>query len=160
MGLTDALPPDELLLARLTASKLARVMHGLLSVGTAALEMESPAAFLAGREKAPLGFLEVLRCIGVRPGHADKVELLRERVGELSELGSRCHGLLLELARWRDLAPQEVRAAVDRLGETYAQFCRRLGLFCSLLGVEADYSGQAQQDPALLGAFFQTVSAP
>src|SRR5262245_42979363 len=70
---TAAVPEDELRLARLTASKLARVLHGLLSVGTGALELERPADFLAGREQTPLGFLEVLRCTGVRAGHADKL---------------------------------------------------------------------------------------
>jgi hypothetical protein len=159
MDLTDALPRNELVLAQLTADKLGKVMHGLVSVGTASLELESPADFLTGREKTPLGFLEVLRCIGVKPGHADKIELLRERVGELSESTNRVHGALMELADWRNMPSQEVDAAVDRLGESYARFCKRLDMFCSLLGMESNTSDRARQDIDLLEAFFQTVFA-
>jgi len=159
MDLTDALPRNELLLAQLTTDKLGKVMHGLVSVGTASLELESPADFLTGREKTPLGFLEVLRCIGVKPGHADKIDLLRERVDELSESTNRVHGALMELADWRNMPPQDIEATVDCLGNDYARFGQRLDTFCSLLGMESNYSDQARQDSALLEAFFKTVFA-
>ncbi len=160
MNLSHTLPQDELQLARLTAAKLARVMHGLMSVGTASLEMASPTDFLAGREQVPLGFLEVLRCVGVKPGHADKVELLRQPVQQLTDLARQFHGSFLELAHWRSLPPEDLHAALDRLGDCYLQFCRGLETFCSLLGMEANYSDQARQDRALLEGFFQTLPVP
>lgn len=157
MNLTDALPPEELVLARLTTDKLAKVMHGLWSVGTASLELDSPADFLAGREKTPLGFLEVLRCIGVRPGHAGAIELLRERVGELSDGVDRIHAGLMELAGWRSTSPQMVDAEVERLADEYVRFCDRLESFGSLLGMEANYADQARGGRAGLEGFFQAV---
>jgi hypothetical protein len=157
MNLTHALPQDELLLARLTASKLAKIMHGLLSVGSASLSMESPTDFLTGREKTPFGFLEVLRCIGVYAEHIDVVQLLRQQVDQLSDLTRQFHTLFMELARWRTMSIQDVRALVDRLGDTYSQFCQLLGVFCSQLGMDSDYSDQAQQDRNYLEAVIQTV---
>ena len=157
MNLTDALLEEELLLARLTASKLAKVMHGIMSVGTASLEMECPTDFLTGREKTPLGFLEVLRCIGVKAEQVDQVPVLRQQVHQLAELTTRFHGLFMELAHWRNMSPQEVSATVDRLGDCYSQFCQQLGDFCCLLGMDADYSAQVQQDKMILDAFFQMV---
>ena len=82
MNLTHAIPEVELLLARLTTTKLAKVMHGFLSVGSASLEMASPSDFLTGREKTPLGFLAVLRCIGVNVHNVDKLPLLRQQVDQ------------------------------------------------------------------------------
>jgi hypothetical protein len=158
MDLTDALPHDELILARLTATKLAKVMHGLLSVGTGSLKLEPSGAFLTGRVKTPLGFLEVLGCIGVKPGHADKIPLLRERVKELADLTSQFYRLFMDLTDWRRLSPQEINTKVDRLGDSYALFCQRLGAFCSMLGMESDFTQQAIQDRNYLRAFFQTVA--
>jgi hypothetical protein len=159
MDLTQALPQDEQFLAQLTTPKLAKVMHGFLSVATTSLQMESPADFLGGREKTGLGFLEVLRCVGVKPGHADKIEFLRQRVDQLSELGRRFHGLFLELAGWRSMSPQDIRITVERLGDTYAQFCQLLGTFRSELGADSDYSAQARQDRDMLDAFLPTLAA-
>jgi hypothetical protein len=65
----------------------------------------------------------------------------------------------MELAHWRSMSPEDIRATVARLGESYTVFCQRLGGFCSLLGMESDYSSQAQQDRSLLDAFFQTGPA-
>ncbi len=158
MNLTDALPQDELLLAQLTASKLAKVMHGLMSVGTASLGMEASRDFLTDRDKTPLGFLEVLACIGVNPGHADKIPLLRERVKELADVTSQFHRSFIELTNWRSMSLQDIKATVERLGDSYTEFCRLLGGFCSLLGMDSDYSEQAQQDRSLLEAFFQTLN--
>jgi hypothetical protein len=154
MNLSDALPADELLLAQLAAGKLAKVMHGLMSVGIASLETDDPAGFLAGRERTPLGFLEVLRCIGVKPGHAEKVEPLRQQVRELIELASNTHGALVELAHWRTMSRSEIQKAVDRAGDGYAQWCQRLGQFCAQLGMEVDYSAQAEQNRVQLTATF------
>ncbi len=104
MNLAHAIPEDDLLLARLVSSKLASVLHGIVSVGVAALELDSPADFLTGKDRVVLGFLEVLRCIGVRPGHADKVELLRQHVNQLADLAVQFHSCFLELAHWRTTA--------------------------------------------------------
>jgi hypothetical protein len=156
MNLTDALPQDELTLARLTAAKLAKVMHGLVSVGAASLAMETSMDFLTGRDKTPLGFLEVLACVGVRPGHEDKISLLRERVKELADLTSQFHRLFIELTNWRSMPPPDVNATVERLGDSYALFCQRLGDFCSMLGMQADFTQQAIQDRRYLVAAFQT----
>jgi hypothetical protein len=159
MNLTDALPQDELTLARLTAAKLAKVLHGWISVGTASLAMETATDFLNGRDKTPLGFLEVLGCIGVKPGHQSKIPFLRDRVKELAEATSQFHRLFLELANWRSLPPPDVRAAAEQLGDGYTSLCQRLDDFCSILGLELDLARQAVQDRSYLVAAFQTMTA-
>jgi hypothetical protein len=155
MDLTDAFPENELRLARLTASKLAKVMHGLMSVGTASLGFDPPSEFLVGREKTPLGFLEVLACIGVNPGHADKIPLLREQIDQLAILVKRFHSLFIELTQWRKMPPQLICTTVESLNDCYSRFCQLLGDFCKILGMDADYSQQAQEDEDLLVAFFR-----
>jgi hypothetical protein len=144
MSLAESIPPDELQLARLTASKLSKVVNGLVSVGTGCLMMPSPLDFLAGRDRTPLGFVEVLRCIGVKPGHADKIPLLREQADQLARSIQHVHAGLLRLASWRSLPAPEIHEAVEQLCEGYEQFCARLGNFSALLGLEADSSAQAR----------------
>lgn len=159
MNLEHALPPDELLLARLTAVKLGKVMHGLMSVGTACLEMESPADFLAGRERTPLGLIEVLSCIGVKPTDVDKIQILRAEADQLAEMTGRFHRYFMELAPWRTMSASDVQTAVARLGDSYAEFCRRLGGFCALLGMDADFSEQGRQDRSMLEGLFRSLRA-
>jgi hypothetical protein len=158
MNLTDALPQNELILARLAAAKLAKVMHGIMSVGTASLGMETSMDFLTNRDKTPLGFLEVLGCIGVRPGHEDKIPLLRERVKELADVTSQFHRLFIELTNWRSMLPADINTAVERLGDSYSLFCQRLGDFCSMLGMESDFTQQVIQDRSYLIAAFRVIS--
>jgi hypothetical protein len=160
MDVSNALPEQELLLARLTASKLGKVMNGLMSVGTTTLELESPADFLTHRDRTPLGFLEVLGCIGVKPGHADLIPLLRERVEELAAIVAQFHRLFMELTNWRSMPPRTAGATVERLADQYAQFCERLGAFCAMLGMDSDFSQQALQGRAHLVGFFQTCILP
>jgi hypothetical protein len=157
MNLAHALPQDELLLAQLTASKLAKVMHGLMSVGTGSLEMASPTDFLSGRDKVPLGFLEVLRCIGVKPGHTDKIEVLRQQVDQLSELTSRFYTVFMELAHWRSMSREDVRQTADRLVVSYTEYLQRLGAFCSMLGMDPDYSAKAQIGRFGIDSFLRTL---
>jgi len=142
MSFADAIPSEDLILARLVCSKLAKVMHGTLSVGMATLESSSPTSFLNNRDKRPLGFIEVLRSIGVNPGCTAEREMLREAADQLSELVSRFHSIFLELTRWQSMSPQNVRETADRLAEAYAQFCRSLGMFCSQLGIDSAYTDQ------------------
>lgn len=155
MNLEHAILPEELVLARLTAAKLGKVMHGLMSVGAASLELDSPTDFLTGREKTPLGFLEVLSCIGVAAEYGDKVPLLRQPVRQLSSLVRQFHRQLIDLASWRSLSPEETRAAVCRVADSYTQFCEVLSEFCGMLGMDVNLRQQANQDRALLEAFFQ-----
>jgi hypothetical protein len=157
MNLSNAIPPDDLVLARLVCSKLAGVMNGIVSVGTATLELESPTDFLVGKDKVILGFLEVLRYVAVKPGHADKVELLRQQVDQLSERAVLFHHHFLELAHWRGMSPENVRAAAGRLTATYTDFFRALGAFCSLLGIDSDYSSKVQQGKRRVDEFLQTL---
>jgi hypothetical protein len=159
MDLAHAISEDDLLLAQLTASKLGKVMHGIMSVGVASLEMPSPTDFLSGKDKVLLGFLEVLRTIGLKPGHTDKIEMLRQQVNQLSDLTRRFHNRFLEIARWRTMSSEDIQATVDHLSECYSQLCQSLGAFCSLFGKRSDYSEQARQGIAMLDAFFQTVPA-
>jgi hypothetical protein len=157
MNLSHAIPQDDLLLARLVCAKLAGIMNGIVSVGVAALELESPADFLAGKDKVVLGFLEVLRSVGVQPGHADKVELLRQHVNQLSELAVLFHRRFMELAQWRVLPPEDVRDAVGRLAAIYTDFFRALGAFSLLLGMDSDYSSKVQQGRRRMDEFLQIV---
>src|SRR5947209_8758843 len=102
MNVSAAVPHDELLLAQLVSAKLARVINGMLSVGLATLELDSPTAFLSGKDKVLLGFIEVLRCVAVKPGNAEAIEVLRRQTHQLSDLAIRFCNLFTELARWRD----------------------------------------------------------
>jgi hypothetical protein len=157
MSIANAIPQDDLLLARLVSSKLASVMHGIVSVGVATLELNSPTDFLTGKDRVILGFLEVLRCIGVQPGHADKVELLRQQVNQLSELAVGFHGRFMELAQWRTMPTTAVHETAHRLSELYTDFLRSLGAFTSLFGLDSDYTSKAQQGRNRVNEFLQTL---
>jgi hypothetical protein len=159
LDLSDALPPDELRLARLTAVKLAKVMFGLMSVGTGSLLFDPPNDFLAGREKTGQGFLEVLGYTGVKAGHSDKQPILWERVQRLSALAERCCRQLIRLNGWRSMTVEQVATLTNQLSDDYAQFCRDLGEFCSLLGPNADFSEQAANVRLMLDSFGQTATA-
>jgi hypothetical protein len=157
MNLADAIPPDDLLLARLVTSKLASVAHGILSVGVAALELDSPADFLTGKDRVILGFLEVLRCIGVRPGHADKIELLREPVNQLAEQVVEFHSSFLDLARWRTMPSAAILETAERLAVLYTDFLGSLAAFSALLGLDSDFTGRAQQGRNRVDEFLRTL---
>ncbi len=157
MNLADAIPPDDLLLARLVCSKLVNVLNGVVSVGVASLELESPTEFLADKDRLILGFLEVLRCVGVRPGHADKVELLRQPVHRLMELATLFHRHFMELTRWRSLPPEAVRETAGRLSGAYTDFVRSLGAFSSLLGMGPECYVKAQQGISRVDDFLQVL---
>jgi hypothetical protein len=158
MNLANAIPEDDLALVRLVCTKLAIVMNGIVSVGVATLELRSPTDFLAGKDNVVLGFLEVLRSVGVKPGHADEVELIRQPVDQLSELAALFHRHFMELARWRDMPAETVRAAAGRLSATYTDFFRALGAFSSLLGMNSDYSGKIQEGRRRVDEFLLTLN--
>jgi hypothetical protein len=157
MNLADAIPPDDLLLARLVTSKLASVTHGILSVGVAALELDSPNDFLTGKDRVILGFFEVLRSIGVRPGHADKIELLRQAVNQLAERASEFHRRLLELAQWRTMPSAAIHETAERLSALYTDFLHSLAAFSALLGLDSDFSGKAQQGKNRVDEFLRIL---
>jgi hypothetical protein len=159
MSLAEALPQDDLLLARLCLSKMADVTHGILSVGLACLELPSPADFLAGKDKVLLGFVEVLRSLGTKPGHADKVELLRRQADALADRATEFHGLLMRLARWRALSPAETRETARCLAESFARFFQSLATFSSLLGMKTDYSEKVQEGTERLHGFLQVLDS-
>lgn len=158
MNLASAIPHDDLLLAQLAVAKLAKVMQGIMSVGVASLELDAPADFLAGKDQVLLGFLEVLRCIGLRPGHAGQMELLRRPVDELADLARQFHRAFLALAQWRTLSPEDTRQAARRLTECYAQFFRALEGFAALLGMDVDYAAKAQQGTIPTEEFIRNLS--
>src|SRR5204863_338932 len=79
---------DALVLARLAAAKLAKLVRGWFTVATAALETDRPLAFLAGRERPPLAFIEVLASLA----H------LRHRAEALADSAREIHARLVELA--------------------------------------------------------------
>ena len=157
MNLIDVLPRDELTLAQLTAAKLAKIMHGLMSVGTASLGMETGKDFLKDRDQSPLGFLAVLNCIGVNPNHTNTIAPLRERVSDLEEVTREWHRNFVELTNWREMSAESVQVTVERVGDRYTLFCQQLSEFCSMLGMESDFTQQAMEDKTYLEAFFQTV---
>jgi hypothetical protein len=145
MNLKAAVPPDELLLAQLAASKLSKIVHGLMSVGLASLELEPPGNFLAGRDKVLLGFVEVLRCIAVKPGHGEELELLRHSVERISVLAQQFHAQFPELAGWRALPSDRVREGAHRLLASYTALCESLGALCLLLGADFTESNHVQR---------------
>jgi len=148
---------DEWTLARLTAAKLARIMHGWLSVGAASLGTDLARDFLQNKDHTPLGFLEVLGCMGVGPGHENPILPWRQRVKELAELTSQFHGLFLGLAGWRSMSRADIQDTVRCLGECYTLFCRRLGEFGFLLGMQLDLAQQAKEDSNYLAAVVQRL---
>jgi len=160
MNLSHFIPRDDLLLAELPSAKLADVLHGIMSVGVACLELKSPTDFLTGKDRVLLGFLEVLRCIGVKPGHADKVELLRQPVDQLADLAVQFHSVFMELGHWRNMPSKDIREVGNRLAMSYAQFFQALGAFCSLLGLKSDYSAKVQQGRDRVDEFLRTLGSP
>jgi hypothetical protein len=152
MDSARAIPEDELLLARLASAKLAKMLQGIMSVGTAALELESPADFLTGKDRALLAFIQVLECIGVKPGFGEIVQTLRLDATKLSLLALRFHQHFLDVARWRTLSAPDLCAAADRLLASYAELCQALDAFREHLGVECDCSPQVQQARQALSA--------
>jgi hypothetical protein len=87
----------------------------------------------------------VLRCIGVRPGNADKIELLRQAVNQLAERAVEFHSCFLELAAWRTMTSTAIHETADRLAALYTDFLHSLAAFSALLGLDSDYTGKAQQ---------------
>ncbi len=158
MNLSDAILPDDLLLARLVTAKLVNVTHGILSVGIAALELDSPTDFLTGKDRVILGFLEVLRCVGVRPRHADKIELLRQAVNKLTERAVEFHGCFLELAQWRTMPAAAIHETAKRLAALYTDFLHSLAALAALLGVDLEYTGNAQQAENRVDDFLQVLN--
>jgi len=102
MALSHAIPADDLLLARLAAAKLAKLVRGLFTVGLAALETDRPLDFLHGRERPPLAFVEVLACAG----------LFRREAEALADSVREIHGGLAALA-----SPPIQRDAAERLAD-------------------------------------------
>jgi hypothetical protein len=145
MSLSNVVPQDDILLCQLTAAKLVGVAYGILSVGVGSLEFDPPTDFLEDNDKVLPGFLEVFRHIGVKPGHADTIELLREQVRELSNLAIQYHANFMELARWRTMSSVEIQETANRLATSYTQFLQALGAFCSGLGIGLDCSVRIQQ---------------
>jgi hypothetical protein len=160
MNVAQVIPPDELLLARLASAKLAKLISGLMSVGVSSLQLESPAGFLANRDKVLLGFIEVLRCIGVKPGNGESQERLRHQADELFDLARQFHQHFIQLAAWRTLSPPQVQATADGLLAKYAALCQALAVFRNLLGEEADPSAGIQQGQEMLAAFLEYIGDP
>jgi hypothetical protein len=160
MNLTNSIAPDELLFGQLASAKLAKLIQGLMSVGMGSLHLPSPGAFLAGRDKTLLAFVEVLRCVGVKPGCGEDCERLRQHAGTLAELTRQFYQDFLQLAAWRDLSPAEVRARADRLVASYTELCQSLAAFRALIGADTDCSGQALQGREMMDAFLKDLLAP
>lgn len=159
MSVMSAIPPDELQLARLAAAKLARVIQGIMSVGVASLELPTPTGFLDGKEKVVLAFLEVLRCVGVKPGHGDTVARLRQPVDQLADVALEFQRNFMALADWRSMRPDDARAIANRVFASYSQFCQLLADFCALIEVELDPSESTAQGRVLIDAFVDSVIA-
>ena len=153
MNVKSAIMPHELLLAQLASEKLAMLLKGLMSVGVSSLQLDSPGHFLAGQDQRLLAFIEVLRCVGVRPDHPEVFDRLREVGDRLSDLARQFHHHFLELADWRALSPPEVRATAGRLVASYTELCQALATFRGLIGVKAEEVGQVQLGRELISSF-------
>jgi hypothetical protein len=160
MNLTHAIAPDELLLAELASAKLAKLIQGLMTVGVGSLKMASPSAFLAGRDRPLLAFVEVLHCVGLRPGCGDEWERLRQHAEQLADLTRQFRQDLLQLAAWRTLSPTEVRARADRLVASYTALRQSLAAFRALIGADTDYSGEIHQGREMIDAFLKDALCP
>jgi hypothetical protein len=147
MNAIQAPPNEDLLLAQLVAAKLAKVMHGLMSVGAGSLQTSSAHDFLCGRHKLPLSLIEVFRCIYLGP---NKVDLLRKSVDHLAEITREFHTEFVLLAGWREMTRDEVQATVNRLSQSYAEFCQNLQNLCLHFDVEVDLMVQAHHDIDML----------
>src|SRR4051812_32771689 len=67
-NVSDAILPDELKLAQLACTKLTRLVHGLMSVGIAAVELPNAAGFFKGRDEPFLALVTALRYTSVKVG--------------------------------------------------------------------------------------------
>lgn len=156
MNFSNAILADDLLLAKLASAKLMKLVQGLLSVGLGSLELEAPDGFLAGRDKPLLAFIEVLQCIGVKPGH-DGIEILRRRVEELSALAREFYQHLMKLSQWRIIQPEGIQEAADGLLDSYTQFLKALEAYRTLVGAEESYAEQIQHGRLLIAGFLTQV---
>ena len=156
MNMANVVVPDDLVLARLTAAKLGKVIHGINVRGHG-----STASGITG----PITWPEWYECLwgsvmcwaaSAKPGQADKIPLVRQPVDELSKLAKEFETSFLEMAQWRSMSADNFQSALDRLGSCYVEFCRQLGSFCTLLGMEVNFSLQGQRDREMLEASFQT----
>jgi hypothetical protein len=160
MNLTQVIRQDELLLAQLASAKLAKLISGLMSVGVGSLQLESPVGFLANRDKVLLGFIEVLRCISVKPGNGEGHQRLRRQADRLFDLAGQFHQHFIELAAWRTLSPSQVETTANALVAKYAELLQALAVFRALIGVEADPSAQVQQGHEMMTAFLADIAIP
>jgi hypothetical protein len=160
MNVTQVIPQDELLLAQLASAKLAKLITGLVSVGVGSLYLETPVGFLANRDKVLLGFIEVLRCVPVKPGNGEIHERLRYQADQLLDLARQFHQHFIQLAAWRTMPPPQVRATADGLVANYAELCQELAVFRALIGAEADPSAQIPQGREMIRAFLADIATP
>jgi hypothetical protein len=128
------IPEDELALARLAGRKLAKLLHGILTVGLASIRMEQSSGFLTGRDRKILAFVEVL--CATSPSTSELADSLRE----ISALTPAFYGKLVRLADWRNLEDAEIQDAANDLLSTYCTLLCALRKLLDSLGVQVDFS--------------------
>jgi hypothetical protein len=119
MDIAQALPETELSLARAASAKLDKVLQGMMSVGVASLQLESRTDFFTGENHAPLAFIHVLECVGVKPGFGNALQSLRLAAKQLSRLAARFHQDFLDLCSLRAQQAQDLAGAAERLIGSY-----------------------------------------
>ena len=159
MNLTAAIPDEELLLARLTCSKLARMAQGLTSTGLASFELAPPTEFVAERVKSISAMIEVLRCIGVKPGSGQAAQVLREKADQLAHLADQYFGQFVRLAHWRSMAPADVQELASLTAASCVSLLESLESFSRLLGMEPDFPVEKEQAGRMIEEFFGELCA-
>lgn len=152
-----ALPDDELLLAQLTTAKLSRIVHGLISVGVPALELDAPEEFLSGKDELLLAFIEVLRSLSLRPGPHGRSDAFRKQTRQLRVQALQFHREFLAFAKWRTLSLEQIPFAAQRLGDSYRQFGQSLDDTLVLLGAACPSLARLQEGTQLLDGFVRVL---
>jgi hypothetical protein len=148
MTIEADIPENELALARLAGLKLVKLLHGFLSVGCVALQLENPREFFDGRNRPVMAFIEVLRCTGMKPA-SESSQLFGDMVQELAKSTVNFFDGLSALADWRNTDNPTNETRIADVETAYLVLLQRLEKFTVLLGMNVDYSEQCRQSAEL-----------
>ena len=144
MDTIDLIPHDERQLAQLACTKLAKMVKGLLSVGTGACisQWADAKPFISERCEYLRAFSVVLHSVAVKPSAGELPQILRQQTGQIRLLLDQFEQHFLALADSDERSARDVRTAADKLADTFAELCESLQVFAGLIGLEARFEGE------------------
>jgi hypothetical protein len=148
----------ELLLGRLLRSKLVMRLHGLISVGLASLESDSPLPFLIGRDKVVNALIEVLGALTVRPGYDAVQQSIVAHAARMARLWNTFYQNFLALGEWRSMSASDIRAIGDRLIASYSEMGQVIHSFQPIIDDESEDSESWQRTREMLFAMIKDLA--